>query len=67
MAERKRSTDMTRDSERILGKTGKVSHGGREGGAPARSVASKDELKRAYERPAGKTRVTKSIEREETE
>ena len=65
MAERKKSKDMSRDTEKILGEKGEVSHGGRQGGQPARRVASKDELKRAYERPAGYTRVTKSLEEDD--
>jgi hypothetical protein len=35
---------------------------GRSGGNMAREVGSRDELKRAFERPSGKTRVTKSVE-----
>ncbi|MBS8227875.1 hypothetical protein [Vannielia litorea] len=67
MAERKRSKDMSRDTEKILGAEGEISHGGREGGRLARQVGSKDELKRANERPAGATRVTKSMEEEEAD
>lgn len=67
MAERKRSNDMSRDSDKMLGAEGEVSHGGRKGGQPARRVAAKDEEKRAYERPAGATRVTKSMEKEKGE
>lgn len=36
--------------------------GGRSGGNMAREVGTRDELKRAFERPAGATRVTKSKE-----
>lgn len=64
MAERIKSTDGARDSEAILGAEGEVSHGGRAGGRLARDVGTKDELKRAYERPAGATRVTKADEEE---
>ncbi|MGR3795308.1 hypothetical protein [Vannielia sp. SX4] len=67
MAERKRSNDMSRDTDKVLGAEGEVSHGGREGGRLARQVGSKDELKRAFERPAGATRVTKSMEEEEAD
>ncbi|MBY6046772.1 hypothetical protein [Vannielia litorea] len=67
MAERKRSSDMSRDTDKVLGAEGEVSHGGREGGRLARQVGSKDELKRAFERPAGATRVTKSMEEEEAD
>jgi hypothetical protein len=60
MAERKRSTDRHRETRDILGAGGTVSHQGRAGGTLQRDIASEDELKRAKERPAGKTRVTKS-------
>ncbi|MGR3759701.1 hypothetical protein ACUXV3_06150 [Roseobacteraceae bacterium NS-SX3] len=65
MAERKRSKDGHRESEDILGEPGTVSHGGRTGGRLPREVGSADEEKRAKERPAGATRVTKSNEQEE--
>lgn len=64
MAQRHRSKDGHRETKDILGAEGTSLHGGREGGRLARRVGSKDELKRAYERPAGATRVTKSIEEE---
>ena len=63
MAERKRSHDGSRDTEKVLGKQGSVSQGGREGGALAREIGSKDELKRSHDRPGGHTDVTKSVER----
>lgn len=63
MAERIKSKDGARDSDAILGAEGEVSHGGRSGGRLARDVGTKDEMKRAYERPAGATRVTKSDEK----
>ena len=44
-----------------LGTEGAVP-GGRSGGNIAREIASQDELKRAFERPSGRTGVTKSIE-----
>lgn len=62
MADRHRSKDGSKDSDRILGEPGRVSQQGRDGGRLARKLGSKDELKRAMERPAGKTRVTKSTE-----
>ena len=46
-----------------FGAKGTVSQGGREGGRLARSIGTQDELKRATERPAGATRVTKSDEK----
>ncbi|OSP53420.1 hypothetical protein [Pseudoruegeria sp. SK021] len=51
-------------SDAALGATGTVSQGGREGGRLAREIGTRDELKRATERPAGATRVTKSDEKE---
>lgn len=65
MAERKRSKDGEKDSEKILGAEGEIAQGGRNGGRLPRQVGTKDELKRAYERPAGVTRVTKSMEKED--
>lgn len=62
MADRKRSTDMSRDTEKVLGARGTISQGGRVGGTLARDIASRDERKRAAERPAGATRVTKADE-----
>lgn len=38
--------------------------GGRAGGNLARDVGTRDTLKRAFERPAGKTRVRKSDEKD---
>lgn len=63
MAERKRSADGRKDSERVLGASGQVSQQGRSGGQLPRDVATRDELKRAEERPAGATRVRKSDEK----
>jgi hypothetical protein len=40
---------------------------GRAGSRVARVVASRDEAKRATERPAGATRATKSVEDADTE
>ena len=65
MPERHRSKDGRRETEEILGAEGTVGGQGREGGRLARDVGSKDELKRAMERPAGATRVTKSMEQED--
>ena len=62
MPERHRSKDGRRETEEILGDKSAVSQQGREGGRLARVVGTKDEEKRAKERPAGATRVTKSIE-----
>ena len=57
MAKRHRSVDKSRDSDKILGDKTEVSQSGRKGGQPARKVVTRDEEKRAYERPAGATRV----------
>ena len=62
MAERKRSTDGSRDTDKILGAEGTISEKGRDGGNVARTIGSEDELKRAGERPAGQTRVKKADE-----
>lgn len=43
---------------------GPVSGQGRSGGRLARKIATEDELKRAFERPAGATRPRKSDEAE---
>lgn len=53
-----------RQSDEALGAGGTISGQGRGGGRLARQIGTRDELKRAYERPAGKTRVTKSDEEE---
>lgn len=54
-----------RDLETELTAKGTVSQGGRDGGRLAREIGTEDELKRAKERPAGATRVTKANEQEE--
>lgn len=64
MADRKRSQDGHRDTDAILGADGSVSQQGRVGGRLSRQIGTRDELKRAYERPAGKTRVTRATEQE---
>ena len=63
MAERARSKDGTRETEEILGAKGEVSQQGRTGGDVPREVGTRDELKRAYERPAGSTGETKEQSR----
>jgi len=64
MAERKRSKDMSRDTDKVLGAEGEVSHGGAKGGNLQRRIGSRDEQKRAEERPAGATRVGGADERQ---
>lgn len=60
MAERARSKDGRRETEEILGERGAVSQQGRDGTDTARDVATRDEFKRATERPAGATGVDKA-------
>lgn len=62
---------MTRDktpksdsSDLSLGAKGTVSQAGRSGGRLPRDIGTQDELKRATERPGGKTRVRKSDEKD---
>ncbi|MCU0910943.1 MAG: hypothetical protein MUE98_06235 [Rhodobacteraceae bacterium] len=49
-----------RDSARVMGARGTVSQQGSGGGRLALKKGSRDELKRATERPAGATRVRKA-------
>ncbi len=67
MAERHRSKDGRRETEEVFGDAADISHQGRSGGRLARTIGSEDEEKRSTERPAGKTRVTKSLEDEESD
>ena len=60
MAERHRSNDGHRDTEDVLGDKDKIAEQGRAGGNLARKIGTRDEEKRAKDRPGGKTRVTKS-------
>ena len=64
MAKRVKSHDGHRETDDILGVEGQISQSGREGGRLARDIGTKDELKRAEERPAGATRVKKADEEE---
>ncbi len=52
------------NSDHALGAKGTVSQAGRSGGRLPRDIGTQDELKRANERPAGKTRVKKSDEKD---
>jgi hypothetical protein len=63
MAERARSKDGTRETDKVLGAEGEISQQGRTGGDVAREVGTRDELKRAYSRPAGSTGETKEQSR----
>ncbi|MFD2738865.1 hypothetical protein ACFSUD_04730 [Sulfitobacter aestuarii] len=58
MADRHRSKDGSKDSEKVLGDKTETQQQGREGGNLQRDVATRDEEKRSTERPAGSTRVT---------
>lgn len=60
-----RDDNDNRDTTSLPGASGSVSGQGRKGGRLARDIGSRDELKRATERPAGTTRVRKSDEEEE--
>ncbi len=64
MADRKRSTDGRKEAQEIADQA-EVGHQGRAGGRLARQIGTKDELKRAFEQPAGATRVRKSDEQED--
>jgi len=64
MAERHRSKDGHRETEDIIGEAADISQSGRAGGDIERRVATRDEEKRATEKPAGKTRVTGQDSRE---
>jgi hypothetical protein len=52
------------DADHGLGAKGTISQAGRSGGRLPRDIGTRDELKRANERPAGKTRVEKSDEKD---
>jgi hypothetical protein len=63
MAERHRSKNKSRDTEKIPAAEGEISQGGRAGGRLPRDIGTRDEKKRATERPAGATRVEKADEK----
>lgn len=56
-------TPEAKSSDEAFGAKGTVSQAGRSGGRLPRDIGTQDELKRAIERPAGKTRVRKSDEK----
>tara|TARA_R110002020_G_scaffold164168_1_gene350622 strand:- start:387 stop:596 length:210 start_codon:yes stop_codon:yes gene_type:complete len=58
MAERHRSKDGSKDSEKLTGDAAPVSQQGRTGGDLQRDVGTQDEEKRSEETPSGVTRVT---------
>ena len=57
-------TSKTEETDHGLGAEGTISQSGRSGGRLSRDIGTQDELKRANERPVGKTRVKKSDEKE---
>lgn len=61
----RKKTPNPENSDHALGAKGTISQAGRSGGRLPRDIGTRDELKRANERPAGKTRVTKSDEKDE--
>ena len=63
MADRHRSKDGSRDTDKVLGEAGATSQQGRSGGVLQRDIATRDEQQRATARPAGRTRVTRSDEK----
>jgi len=65
MAERHRSKDGRKETEELPGEPLATDKKGRGGGLLARLLGTRDEQKRATERPAGATRVRKSDKREE--
>lgn len=62
MAERQRSKDGSRDTDKIPGAEGPTDQAGRAGGNVARTVGSEDEMKRAGDSDAGVTRARKADE-----
>ena len=64
MVERKRSKDGKKEAQKIADQA-EIGQQGRAGGRLARQIGTEDELKRAFEKPAGVTRVTKSDEKDE--
>ena len=65
MAERHKSKDGRRETEEFKGDDTEISHQGRAGGRLAREVGTADEKKRTVKDPAGKTRVTDELKKED--
>ena len=57
-------TQIPDNSDHALGAKGTISQAGRSGGRLPRDIGTQDELKRANQRPAGKTRVKKADEKD---
>lgn len=62
MSKHPRTRQEDLESKEHLGEGGEPAGGGRAGGDLARKKGTKDEMKRAKERPAGATRVRKGDE-----
>lgn len=62
MLERKGERQTRLETAESFGLSKSVDQQGTSGGQPARKIAKEDEEKRAFERPAGVTRVTKGDE-----
>ncbi len=58
MAERHRSNDGKKETEKFVSEADDIGHQGRAGGSLQRDVGTQDEEKRRVENPEGKTRVT---------
>lgn len=63
MADRHRSQDGVKETEKYLGPEVGEAQQGREGGRPAREIATKDEKKRRVDGDTSITRVTKKHEK----
>lgn len=57
-------TSKSDSSDDAFGAKGTISQAGRSGGRLPRDIGTQDELKRATERPAGKTHVNKADEQD---
>lgn len=62
MLENKGERQTRLETKESLGEGRTPEEQGTAGGQPARKIGKQDEEKRAFERPAGKTRLTKSDE-----
>jgi len=58
MAERHRSKDGTKETEKYVSEAEDIGQQGRSGGALQRDVGTQDEEKRSVDKPEGQTRVT---------
>jgi hypothetical protein len=67
MAERHKSKDGRRETEEVLGDKSEISQQGRAGGRLAKEVGTQDEIKQTEKNPAGKTRVTDDLKKEDND